>query len=262
MKHLSSAFKNLLKRHPNSSWHDAFVGHCAKYPIFKLSEPPLPIDPNTGNPADHYATLFELAAEAFAKGELPFPYSQFNVDCPCGPSSSANLIVNVFELDVNGTDCWAIRIALFADDEIETCPYTFLYVKRDLTLWTWVGPAGALEPPLSDEDRNFAGGTIVIIMNLLMLLRMSYANVEKINIDDENRRRRRMNRPPFPEQHIVTIDVDKLAGVQRCAGGDHTSPVGHLRRAHLRRLTNGKIIEIRSALIKGGPASQMSYAIH
>lgn len=57
---------------------------------------------------------------------------------------------------------------------------------------------------------------------------------------------------PFDTYHILTIDVPGRSGESGESTGPHRSPREHLRRGHIRRLSDGRRIWINAAVVAAG----------
>lgn len=94
-------------------------------------------------------------------------------------------------------------------------------------------------------------GDIYVLLSLLNALQCSNVRIE------ESKPRKAGKKPkgalPFDTYHVLTIDAgkqdDELPGA---GGGTHRSPREHLRRGHIRRLTDGRRIWVNATVVGAG----------
>jgi hypothetical protein len=103
------------------------------------------------------------------------------------------------------------------------------------------------------------------VLAILGALSTEGVEVEKVEPSRAlNKARARIGKAPIPGHHRALVDGYVTALLNRGArrsepgGGTHASPVGHVRRGHVRKLANGKRIWIKDMLVNmrdDGPAS-------
>lgn len=226
--------------------------------------PTLRIDSEVLPKGDDFAALLALADEERAVDRLPFPFSKFILKCDTPKVSFLLLIEEIAEHSEVPGGAYNMEILWGSDDaeSVGMIPATFCISKRELR-WGWFNIEDSRSnSPLPDGQESNAVSCMMIFLTVLMLLRMSYAKTEIIDSTEINKRRKRMNRPPLPESHVVVVDTEKLARTIHNYGGTHASPTGHDRRGHVRRLRSGKIVCVKPSKINGGSSQPPKYALH
>lgn len=111
---------------------------------------------------------------------------------------------------------------------------------------------------ISGSDYMDELGALLCFLNALQC---SNVGVERA-IEPRPVAKRAKDALPFDAYHVLTVEVPKSFGVQVVGGGTHRSPREHLRRGHIRRLSDGRRIWVNAAVIGRGAASlHKSYAV-
>lgn len=122
------------------------------------------------------------------------------------------------------------------------------YLRRDLPKmngYTAVNVWRADERiPLSDYQDEI--GTLLCFLNILGC---SNVNVERVEPKTSGRKIKAAL--PFDTYHVLTIDVPRIAGAGESTGG-HRSPREHLRRGHIRRMSDGRRIWVNATVVAAG----------
>lgn len=92
--------------------------------------------------------------------------------------------------------------------------------------------------------------SLVIVLSLLNALACS--NVHIARSEPKRTGSKTKAALPFDAYHILTIDVPGKAGDGAAATGGHRSPREHLRRGHIRRLTDGRRIWVNATVVAAG----------
>lgn len=90
---------------------------------------------------------------------------------------------------------------------------------------------------------------LTVLLSFLNALQCSNVHIERSL--PKNPDRRVKSALPFDTYHILTIDVPSRAGYGAATGG-HRSPREHLRRGHIRRLSDGRRIWINATVVSAG----------
>lgn len=75
-----------------------------------------------------------------------------------------------------------------------------------------------------------------------------------------NKKRIKKGKRPFFEW--TTVEVKPRAAVQESKGGTHASPKPHMRRGHIRKLKNGKIVTIKSMIVNKHKMPDEGFVFH
>lgn len=88
------------------------------------------------------------------------------------------------------------------------------------------------------------------LMNFLNILQCSNVHVER---SEPKRAGKKIKAAlQFDTYHLLTIDIPSVASGDRQGPGTHRSPREHLRRGHIRRLSDGRRIWVNAAVVGGG----------
>jgi len=117
--------------------------------------------------------------------------------------------------------------------------------------------AASVEQVYGTEDAAFASiitdtqDESSVQLQVCALLACANVATEEIEPSEKlNKKRRAKGNQPFFSYRVFTLATDRAAHPDRAAqGGTQASPRMHLRRGHLRRLNNGRLIWVRPAVV-------------
>jgi hypothetical protein len=101
-----------------------------------------------------------------------------------------------------------------------------------------------------------------IILSLLNALQCSNVAIQKSRTKSFGKKAK--SKLPFDEYHVLTIEVHGTTKLGDIGIRSHRSPREHLRRGHIRRLSDGRRIWVNAAVIsagKGGGMIEKSYSV-
>jgi hypothetical protein len=111
----------------------------------------------------------------------------------------------------------------------------------DKTNRTW-------EPKVPEDGQK--KGIAVWVLLFLNALACSNVHIEKIEQPKAGRKIK--SKYPFDSYHVLTIDVPRRVGEIGVATGPHRAPREHLRRGHIRRLSDGRRIWVNATVVAAG----------
>lgn len=114
-------------------------------------------------------------------------------------------------------------------------------------------------PPATHEDFADEVGAFLSFLNILQC---SNVHVERRLPKLGNKKSK--SALGFDSYHILTIDVPPSTGISGAQTGPHRSPREHLRRGHIRRLSDGRRIWVNATVVgagKGAGVVSKDYAL-
>lgn len=93
-----------------------------------------------------------------------------------------------------------------------------------------------------------------------MLNALACANVRVDTQPARKQRKKAKNPLPFDSYHYLTVEIPGRAPGQGAGTGDRRSPREHIRRGHIRRLTDGRAIWINATMVNTGIGSKVDKA--
>lgn len=126
-------------------------------------------------------------------------------------------------------------------------------------------PDGKTELTFLHEEHSpqeIHAGYVSVVLGLLNALQCSNIRIERSYPKKSGHKIK--SAIPFDTYHVLTIDVPGRAGDLRGPTGPHRSPREHLRRGHIRRLSDGRRIWINATVVgadRGGGVVTKDYKL-
>ena len=153
-------------------------------------------------------------------------------------------------------------------------PYPYVAIPRTGFIERPAGAARALitiqrqiNPPIHIEMDDYLG-CIGSLMSMLSALNCKNVRVEKTPDSVARLRSPPKTRPgalPFDTYHMLTIDSAESGGVGTGGAAGNRSPREHLRRGHIRRLSDGRRVWVNATVVAAGRPGgvvRKDYAVH
>lgn len=103
------------------------------------------------------------------------------------------------------------------------------------------------DPRLSLSDYSDEAGSLLCFLNILQC-----RNVHTERSEPKSSGKKIKAALPFDSYHVLTIDAPIAESCQGAATGTHRSPREHLRRGHIRRLSDGRRIWVNATVVAAG----------
>ena len=100
--------------------------------------------------------------------------------------------------------------------------------------------------PMSDYMDEL--GALLCFLNILQC---SNVHIERSESARNRKKAKLKDALPFDTYHVLTIDVPNISGIGNATGG-HRSPREHLRRGHIRRLSDGRRVWVNATVVCAG----------
>lgn len=220
-------------------------GNMTETELDRMADAPafvLAFDKGQTIPGDVSAT----ARAAVQAGLAPLPADPCVIEW-IGPGLE-NAPLLVVHVDPHAPDVWIISPWFEGDNGWETVIYTVAF-RWTAYVFAFEPVRGrALPPDALEREHNWVNGIVQSVGIAAHLLAEVGSAAVTRSVGPTTRRLMHSKGIRGWQYRMVDVTAELMTKAARAApqGGTHASPRWHLRRAHLRRLKNGKVVAIRS----------------
>jgi hypothetical protein len=106
--------------------------------------------------------------------------------------------------------------------------------------------------PVPDEERKDSGDEARVLLGFCNALSCSNVRFDRQELSKVRMAMRKKSALPFDTYHVLTIEPAGSAAGSTGLGGSHRSPREHLRRGHIRRLSDGRRLWVNATVVAAG----------
>jgi hypothetical protein len=221
----------------------------------------------------------------YTKGAIGHPFSKYYLFVHTWEYSTAVYLVNPLEKDrLAGGDCEAIELqpikikdqrALMIGDQVLLTPETEAtdpdwrkyHCSAIPSVWRFM--PGAAEINKASPPNAAAGNVLDPLMCALLILNTRGIDRQTVSVSDKLQRARIKNgKPPIPpydqvDSRLYVTAIQKRLSKGRkepSKGGHHASPIGHIRRGHIREYADGTTTFVRDSLVNLSENASKTFA--